>query len=106
VPGRRSSTRSRGESAERFERKEAARRAAEDRCRQEAATARKGLSLDDLKRRRDELQASILERQTHVRVQAQEELRRQRAERLRRDIETLEAKRAALEAELRAVAQR
>jgi len=51
---------------ERFERQEAARRAEEERRRQEAEAARPGLTLDDLKRRRDELQVAIIERQTRL----------------------------------------
>jgi hypothetical protein len=85
------------------ERQEAQRRAEEARQRAERGRALGDHTLDDLERLRVETAARIAERQTHLRVDAEGELLRRRAERLRADVEKLQTSLSTTMAELAVV---
>jgi len=74
--------------AEAEERREAERKAEEERQRAARAVAAGGLTLDDLRARREELAALIARRQHHLQADAERELLERRADRLRADRES------------------
>lgn len=73
---------------------DAARRAEEERQRREHEAARGSYTLEDLQRMRDEVAAQVARRRHHVKTEAERELWRRRAERLRADIADDESKAA------------
>ena len=92
--------------AERVERERAEREAEEARRQAEALRSRQGLTLDDLRRQRDELQATMLERETHVKQQAERDTTARLAERLAAEVQIDETRLAEKRNELAAVLSR
>ena len=89
--------------AKAWDRREAQRKAEEERQRREREARSGGLTLEDLEQRRAEVAARVLEQQTHARVQAEREVMERRAERLRGDIAGWRRQIATAEAELAVV---
>lgn len=85
--------------AREWEGAEAARKAEEERERRERDAEQPGYTVEQLEAMRAELQARIIEQQTHLQCDREAELRRQRGERLQIEIDELAARHAALVAE-------